>query len=141
MPLSMRSAVVKSGCCVLANADFNVNFKGINKLFDEFDKAGPTAIRYTEDAMKTSLARAAEKSKRLARVDTGYMKNNIIPDPVHTNNGTVVGSYTARAEYSSFNEYGTYKMSAQPFMRPGVQAETSFFYKAVKDALAKNKFG
>lgn len=117
--------------------DFNIKFKGVDKLLDEFDITRKELVPYSVEAMKTSLSRAVEKSKGLARVDTGYMRNNIQQDEVKEEHGVVTGKYVARADYSSYNEYGTYKMSAQPFMRPSVAAMTPFFYKAVKDALNK----
>lgn len=117
--------------------DFNIEFKGVNKLLDEFNVTKKELVPYSIKAMNTSLSRAVEKSKRLARVDTGYMRNNIQQDEVKEGHGVVTGRYVARADYSSYNEYGTYKMSAQPFMRPSVTAMTPFFYKAVKDALKK----
>ncbi|AUV70959.1 hypothetical protein C1940_00080 [Lactiplantibacillus plantarum subsp. plantarum] len=121
----------------MANSDFDVSFKGIKDLFDDLNISQEKAVEYSKAAMKSSLSRAVERSQREARVDTGYMRRNIIADPVEEAHGVVTGRYVARAVYSSFNEYGTYKMSAQPFMRPGVKAETPFFYKAVKDALKK----
>jgi len=117
--------------------DFNIKFKGVDKLLDEFDISRKELVPYSVEAMKTSLSRSVDKSKGLARVDTGYMKNNIQQDEVKEENGVVTGRYVARAEYSSYNEYGTYKMSAQPFMAPSVAAMTPFFYKAVRDALKK----
>jgi len=118
-------------------SDFNVSFKGLKDFYDDLNISKKEAIPYSVDAMKVSLSRAVEKSKGLARVKTGYMRNNIQQDEISEEHGVVTGRYVARADYSSYNEYGTYKMSAQPFMRPSVAAMTPFFYKAIKDALKK----
>ena len=115
--------------------NFNVKFKGIKKLFDEIDMAGEESVKYAKRGMDTAISRASEKAQRLAPVDTGYLRRNIQPKPTKESNGVVVGQYVAQAKYSSYNEYGTYKMAAHPFMAPSVAATTAFFYKAVKDAL------
>ncbi len=124
----------------MANSDFNVSFKGLDDLYKAFNVAGAKAPDHVAIAVKKTLSEASDRSKRLARVDTGYMRNNIIADPVKKNKNSVVGTYTSRADYSSYNEYGTYKMSAQPFMRPGAIAATPFFYQAVNDELNKVVF-
>jgi len=117
--------------------DFNIKFKGVDKLLDEFDISRKELVPYSVEAMKTSLSRAVDKSKGLARVDTGYMKNNIQQDEVKEENGVVTGRYVARAEYSSYNEYGTYKMSAKPFIRVGVAEAHPYFISEIKRELAK----
>lgn len=115
--------------------NFNVKFTKIKKLFDELDIAKNTSVEYTKEGMKTAVSRAAEKAQGIAPVDTGYLRRNIQPRPVEEAHGVVVGRFVAQAEYSSYNEYGTYKMAARPFMTPSVAATQAFFYKAVKDKL------
>jgi len=115
--------------------NFNVKFKGIKNFFDELDISKNKSIEYSKTGMKTAISRASEKAQKLAPVDTGYLRRNIQPKPVEESHGVVVGQYVAQADYSSYNEYGTYKMAAHPFMAPSVAATTAFFYKAVKDTL------
>jgi hypothetical protein len=61
--------------------------------------------------------RAAQVAQSLARVDTGEMREEIRVVP----EGVVGG-----AAHTIFNEYGTYKMSAQPMLRPAAQVATAF---------------
>ena len=112
-----------------------VTFKGLDELFSKFNAAKSESLKATEIAMHATLAKAQQVSKGQARVRTGYMRANILIDGIKTSGGTVTGTYESKADYSSFNEYGTYKMSAKPFMRPGVSAATPFFYQRVKKAL------
>ena len=64
-------------------------------------------LESAEDALTFSIP--------LCRVDTGFM--------VSRNNTRMVGKYTSEfyndAPYAVYNELGTYKMSAQPWMYPG----------------------
>lgn len=104
---------------------------------NEFNAAPKVAIGATRSAMKSTLSKAQEVSKRNARVDTGYMRNNIDIDYIKVSGSTVTGRYVARAEYSSYNEYGTYKMSAKPFIRVGVAEAQPYFVSEIKRELAR----
>lgn len=121
----------------MADQGMHVKFDGLDALFRQFDVATSKAVKYTEAAMKQTVAKAQATSKGLARVRTGFMRQNINIKPVKSSGSQVIGEYEAMAEYSSYNEYGTFKMSAQPFMRPGVTAATPFFYQTVKQALMR----
>lgn len=50
-------------------------------------------------------------AKAYAAVDTGEMRDKI---------EKTASGVAARAKHSSYNEWGTYKMQAQPFMRPAI---------------------
>jgi len=117
--------------------DFSIKWNGLNNLMKEFNVAPKVSLEATKHAMKSTLSKAQEVSKRNARVDTGYMRNNIDIDYIKASGSTVSGRYVARAEYSSYNEYGTYKMSAKPFMRVGVVDARPYFISEVKRELAK----
>ena len=103
----------------------------------EFNAAPKSSLNATRSAMKSTLSKAQEVSKRNARVDAGYMRNNIDIDYIKVYGSTVTGRYVARAEYSSYNEYGTYKMSAKPFIRVGVANAQPYFISEIKRELAK----
>lgn len=115
----------------------SIRWDGLGDLYSELGVASKEAQKYTEDAMKSTLAKAQQKSKGLARVDTGFMQNNINTKVLESNQDRVVGEIRSEAEYSSYNEFGTYKMSAKPFIRPSVAASTHWFYNSVKQALKK----
>jgi len=104
---------------------------------NEFNVAPKVALGATKSAMKSTLSKAQEVSKRNARVDTGYMRNNIDIDYIKSSGSKITGRYVARAEYSSYNEYGTYKMSAKPFIRVGVADAHPYFISEVKRELAR----
>ena len=117
--------------------DFNIKWTGLNNLMSEFNATPKASLEATKSAMKSTLSKAQEVSKRNARVDTGYMRNNIDIDYIKASGSTVTGRYVARADYSSYNEYGTYKMSAKPFIRVGVAEAHPYFIYEVKRELAK----
>lgn len=80
-----------------------------NKLPGMADRL-PQEITLSLDELQDQIVLYA---KAFAPVDTGYMRDHI----EKTKSGVV-----SRAPYSSYVEYGTYKMRAQPFMRPALSA-------------------
>lgn len=75
------------------------NLKGVGKLF-------PFAAAQV----------IAKRASQIAPRDTGYMAEHI-----HAEKGNPV-QVISEAPYSGYVEYGTYKMAAQPFMRPAIAA-------------------
>jgi HK97 gp10 family phage protein len=65
-----------------------------------------------------------------ARVDTGNMKNSINAQGDGTN-----WSVHSPAEYSVFNEFGTSKMGAQPFMIPAKEQVEPAYLAALKQLI------
>jgi HK97 gp10 family phage protein len=62
-------------------------------------------------------------AKGRAPVDTGNLKSSIEA----TSTGALSAQVNAGAEYGIYQEYGTYKMSAQPFMVPAAEAVRPMF--------------
>jgi len=69
-------------------------------------------------------------AKSLARVDTGYMKGAI-----NAHGSSLSWNVHSPAEYSIFNEYGTSRMSAQPFMTPAAEQVKPAYYAALKSLI------
>ena len=58
-------------------------------------------------------------SKQRAAVDTGAMRNSGFTDAATQDDKTVTVGYTV--EYAPYQEFGTYKMAAHPFLTPAVE--------------------
>lgn len=72
----------------------------------------------------------ADIARGLAPVDTGWMRDNI--KAVHLSKFSQV---VANAKYSGYVEFGTYKMAAQPYLRPAVQEHQREILNAVAEAM------
>lgn len=70
------------------------------------------------DALDKAALLVTRTAKQKAAVDTGNMRASILPSRPSANEALV----TSHAEYSVYVENGTYKMAAQPFMRPALDA-------------------
>ena len=57
-------------------------------------------------------------AKTLAPVDTGALRAGIHTEPTDDDLAVIVGD---AVEYGIYQEFGTYKMAAQPFMIPAVE--------------------
>lgn len=116
-------------------ADINVKWSGLDTLMEELGATAGATIEAATSAMKTTTGQVQAQAKQIAPKRTGYMANNILVEPVKKTTASVTGTVNAKADYSSFVEFGTYKMSAEPFIRPAVSAAQSFFIRTTMDKL------
>jgi len=68
-----------------------------------------------------------DHAKSLVRVRTGFLRSTIY----HKATGLVL-DFGATADYASYNEFGTSRMSAQPFMRPALDASEQRLLDAIR---------
>ena len=115
--------------------DINVKWSGLDKLMEELGATAEATIEAASSAMKLTTGQVQATAKQVAPKITGYMANNISVEPVKKTATSVTGTVNAKADYSSFVEFGTYKMSAEPFIRPAVSAAQSLFIKTTMDKL------
>lgn len=74
-------------------------------------------------AIDSTLADAAARAASLAPVDTGALKSDITYKPATKQGGVIVGSFGAyTVDYAIYQEMGTYRMAARPFIRPAADA-------------------
>lgn len=82
-----------------------------------------------KEVVRNNGAEMENKMKRKAAVDTGFMRRSVNMT-LHENGMTV--SVMPTAHYSVYVEYGTRKMSAQPFVRPSYHEQKQQFIKDMK---------
>jgi len=84
--------------------------RGIEKIIANCDNLTPQIV--AEAGLEVS-----GYAKTFAPVDTGYLMNTI--------DSTMISDTTARiqsnAEYDIYQELGTYKMAAHPFLSPAIE--------------------
>ena len=69
--------------------------------------------------------------KRLTPVDTGNLRSSVKAEEVSSQEARIATG----VEYAPHVEYGTSKMSAQPYMRPGLENNRDAIVQAVAAAL------
>lgn len=70
----------------------------------------------TIEAFERSMVEIQNLAKMNAPVKTGNLQNSILLEIISDTKILI----TSFASYSAFLEYGTFKMNAQPFMRPAI---------------------
>lgn len=73
----------------------------------------------------------ATRASQIAPRDTGYMAEHIHAEQTADGDAAVI----SEAPYSGYVEFGTYKMAAQPFMRPAIDEGQNDILKAASKAL------
>ena len=116
-------------------ANTNVTWTGINDLIEQLGLKHEEVVDVAAEAMEMTVAKTQARAQSNAPVRTGFLKSNIHVEPVEKKTDQVIGTVTSDADYSSFVEFGTYKMSAQPFIRPAVSDGQSVFIKTTMDKL------
>ena len=90
-------------------------------------------------ATKDTISEAVDIAKRLVRVDTGELRESIEATPVSETYDGVSASFGTDKPHALPNELGTYKMSAQPFLRPA--ADIAFRRHAGRVSVNARRFG
>lgn len=76
----------------------------------------------------------AADARSRAPVETGYLRSSIQPSSLTAGKEALV---LVGAEYGRFVEFGTYKMQAQPFLMPAVEADKAAFFADVGKGMIK----
>jgi HK97 gp10 family phage protein len=116
------------------NIRFEVRPVDLSKLYKFLDNTFPNIAKDAADAASHRVADdAVEKAKFFVPVDTGALRKSIRkeararPAGYYVYIGIRAGGYvrnpkTGRlVDYALYVEYGTSRMSAQPFMRPALR--------------------
>ena len=100
------------GMIVLATSEFIVVFNRIPALMAAVEAQSRSAPKRVAD-------RIAADARTRAPVATGYLRSTI--ESVSVERGKTA-EVRVGAEYAAYQEYGTYKMAAQPFLTPAFSA-------------------
>lgn len=101
---------------------------------DNSDKVLGLAGSASLEALEKIGMRAETHAKEYAPVDTGRLRNSITYEVNESEMDVEIGS---EVEYAVFQELGTRKMAAHPFLKPAVINHTSE-YKQILENSFKN---
>lgn len=74
------------------------------------------------EAMEKVVLMVEATAARLAPVDTGNLRASIVSEVRDDVRDRVAGYVGTNVEYAPFQEFGTSRMDAQPFLRPAIEA-------------------
>lgn len=102
----------------------SMSFKGIDQLVKHLDKAA--SLKDVQHVVKSNGANLTKKMQQLAPVDTRYLKRSIKMSLTDGGFSAEVGPY---ANYASYLEYGTRKMTKKPFIKPSFNIQKEVFIR------------
>ncbi len=83
----------------------------------ELDKLADSLNMETDRVIASAAFQVEAEAKARAPVDTGALKNSIHTEP----KGNKIYWVADGVEYGIYQEFGTHRMSAHPFMMPAVE--------------------
>ena len=87
------------------------------------------------NAIDSACEKFEEVATQLVPVDTGYLRSSIWAE----SDGYSMVSFYAEADYAQYVEFGTWKMPAQEYFRPAVEAALNVLLSEAKAAQAEAK--
>jgi HK97 gp10 family phage protein len=109
---------------------------GARKVAQRFAAAAVASTRKLDSLDKAALL-VTRSAKIKAPVDTGFLKSAIQPERPSYWEADVV----SHAEYSIYQEVGTSKMKAHPFMRPALDENREQIQKLIGNEVVANVAG
>ena len=104
---------------------------GVRIVSDTFSPKLASALAlirtYVTEAMAEVGAQMMTYSRGICPVRTGYLRSTVFFQITEE----LEADFGAAAPYSLFIEFGTYRMAAQPFIRPAIDAYTTQLLTAI----------
>ena len=113
-----------------------VEIKGLNSLVSKLDRLGGKVLDALGEAVEQTTQVAIGDAEANVAVDTGMLKQSIVhgSDVVY-NTDSVTGIVGTSAYYAIYQEMGTVKMAAHPFLMPALNANKSTFEQFARKEL------
>lgn len=104
----------------------------ISVTFNRFPEIAAALPGQTQAVVRKASFDVEAQAKNRAPVDTGALKSSISTE--FEDNG-LTGIIAPHVEYAAFVEFGTRRMSAQPYMTPAAEVVKPAFVAAMKQML------
>lgn len=105
----------------------------------EFTDNSAKVLEAFQAAIGRSLERmgqtAEDHAKEYAPVDTGHLKKSIHHAVAEDENAAYVGTNDDEVDYAVFQELGTVKIPAHPFLKPAVAQHAGEYRKIIEEEL------
>ena len=126
--------------------EVNVNIKGVGETINKIQAFNDIAYSELGQAMFDSVNEFIIDAKYFAPVDTGYLRDHITGRVISKIRGVIiVGRIRSSARYSIFQEFGTSRHGAQPYMTTAFNKNkfkmNEKFKRAMETAIRKAAVG
>ena len=115
-----------------------IEIKGLESLMRKLDSMGGNVLDALGKAVEQTTQVAISDAEVNVAVDTGMLKQSIVhgSDVVH-NTDSVTGIVGTSVHYAIYQEMGTVKMAAHPFLMPALNANKDTFKRLSENELLK----
>ena len=100
----------------------------MSTLIKQLNEVG---LAFTQDDLVEGALIIAVQAENNCPVDTGFLRSTVF---VQAGQGDDV-EIGFNAEYASYVEFGTYKMAAQPYLRPALESAETAALSAIVDSV------
>lgn len=117
-----------------------IEITGVKELQAKFERMSFNLVTAVSRAMDEGEKIVETSAKSKVRVKTGNLKNSIEEKNRSLTSTTISIDIGTDVDYAAHQEYGTRKLSAQPFLRPALD-ENSNAIQAKIEAAIKSALG
>ena len=115
----------------------NIELQAV-RISEKFKSYGIKSDSMLEKAIEQASIVVESQAAVLAPIDTGLLKKSISHRIIRRNTA-IIGQVGTSVEYAPHQEFGTYKMKAQPFLRPALERKRNSVKMIIEDFLKRAK--
>lgn len=112
-------------------SSFEIDASDLDVFAAGLERKAEAATFLIRGAVKKATADIAADAKKLAPVDTGFLRSSIPTSAAGSNANVAQGVVQAQANYSKYLELGTSSSAPQPYMGPTADRHTPDLQKAI----------
>jgi len=120
-----------------------IEIVGLRELEDKLSRLDEKLKRALEEALEEIAEKIRDDAKSFAPVDTGSLRKSIrveregeLQFSVVAGDGGVINPRTGReVDYAGYVEFGTSRMSPQPYMQPALEKNKDEILRIVKEKI------
>lgn len=109
-----------------------VTITGLPAILKNFEKAHADMPQYFKNAMSNSVTKIRSDAQAIVPVRTGMLKKSIT---VRTDSNPLMGWVLVGQPYGIYVEEGTWKMRAQPYLKPSLLSNLDYINDQFKRAM------
>jgi HK97 gp10 family phage protein len=109
-----------------------IQIKGLSEIINAFEKAQVGLPVVLHNAMANSVTKVRSTAQEIVPVRTGMLKKSIVDD---VSDRPLQGIISVGQPYGEYVEFGTWKMRAQPYMRPAASESLEYILDQFRRAI------
>ena len=119
----------------MAKARIKIDVEGIDNILNQFSRFDQESRVNLRKAVRSNANALRKAIQSRAPVDSGNLKSSIKAKYEKDGFGADVGPVSGKGSHAHLIEFGTVKMSAQPFITPSAEEQKPKYEKDIKGAI------